>query len=156
MGSLSEIVEAFFKKDGWAYAPFEGQPVLWSAFGGQHGQWNCMALILEETDQFAFYSVCPLNASPEQLPAMAEFIARANSDLLIGNFELDWDTGEIRFKTSVDVEGNGLTVALVEAQVYANVSTMDRYLPGLMNVLYGKHSPSEAIALIEAADPTDA
>jgi hypothetical protein len=29
------------------------------------------------------------------------------------------------------------------------VQTMDRYLPGLMNVLYGGVSPAEAVAEIE-------
>jgi hypothetical protein len=152
MGTILETIEAFFKRDGWLCSPVEGQPVLWSSFAGENGQWSCVALGLEETDQFAFYSICPVNAQPDLLAATAEFIARANADMLIGNFELDWDTGEIRFKTSIDVEGSGLTVELVSAQVYANVSTMDRYLPGLMNVLYGKHSPAEAIALIETDD----
>jgi len=33
--------------------------------------------------------------------------------------------------------------------IYASVRTMDKYLPGLMDVIYGNASPAEAIASVE-------
>jgi len=33
-----------------------------------------------------------------------EFLTRANYGLNIGNFEMDFQDGEIRFKTAIDVE----------------------------------------------------
>ncbi|MEH2183881.1 hypothetical protein [Nostoc sp.] len=35
--------------------------------------------------------------------------------------------------------------------VYANVTMMDEYLPGMMSVIYGNVSPEEAIAKIEGS-----
>jgi hypothetical protein len=149
MSSIFETVEDFFKKDGWVYAPLQGQPVFWSNYSGQNGQWSCLALVLEETQQFAFFSMCPVKAPADRRADLAEFITRANCDLLIGSFEMDWEGGEIRYKTSLDVEGNGLTVALVEAQIYANVAALDRYLPGLLGVLSARLSPAEALRFVE-------
>jgi hypothetical protein len=68
---------------------------------------------------------------------------------LIGNFELDLVDGEIRFKTSNDVKNDRLSSALFQPLVYTNVVMMDRYLPGIMAVIYGGVSPENAIAQIE-------
>ena len=40
-------------------------------------------------------------------------------------------------------------MALVQQLVYANFLMMDRYLPGIMRVIYGGASPAEAIAEVE-------
>jgi hypothetical protein len=34
--------------------------------------------------------------------------------------------------------------------VYANVTMMDEYLPGIMSVIYGEVEPKDAIAQIES------
>jgi hypothetical protein len=149
MTELLEIIVDFLQEDGWPFTPVEGQTALRTAFQGENGQWTCYALALEEQRQFVFYSVCPVNASEEKRPAMAEFLTRANYGLFVGNFEMDWSDGEIRYKTGIDVEGDRLSQALVQQMVYANVVSMDRYLPGIMKVLYGHLSPAEAVAELE-------
>jgi hypothetical protein len=149
MGKILDTVISFLEQDGWPFTQFEGQPVLQLGFRGDNGQWNCYAQAREEQTQFLFYSVCPVNAPEERRLDVAEFLTRANYGLFIGNFELDLDDGEIRYKTSIDVEGDRLSVALVQQLVYANAFTMDRYLPGIMGVIYGDASPAEAIAGIE-------
>jgi hypothetical protein len=81
-------------------------------------------------------------------PAL-EYLARANFSLIIGNFEIDFDSGEVRFKTSIDVEGDELTYALFKPVVYANLFLTERYLPGLQAVLFEDIMPRAAITAIE-------
>lgn len=69
--------------------------------------------------------------------------------MTIGNFELDFNDGEIRYKTSIDVEGDALTHALTKRLVYTNVMMMDEYLPGIQAVIEAGVSPEEAIQAIE-------
>ena len=46
------------------------------------------------------------HARPEEMRVpMAEFLTRANYGLRIGNFEMDFEDGEVRYKSSVDFEG---------------------------------------------------
>ena len=80
---------------------------------------------------------------------VAEFITRANYGLKVGNFEMDMDDGEVRFKTSIDVEKDQLNRTQVSNLVYANVWTMDRYLPGIFSVIYGSENPRQAVNKIE-------
>jgi hypothetical protein len=155
MGLMFDTMIAFFADDDWPYDQLEEMPAIRTGFSGENGKWMCFAHVREELEQFVFYSVLPVNAPPPRRAAVAEFITRANSGMIIGNFEMDYNDGEVRYKTSVDVEGSELTLPLVRQLVYANVSTVDHYLPGLMSMLYTDITPAEAIAKIEGDDLID-
>ncbi len=99
--------------------------------------------------QAQFIAEFPAVIQPEQYPVMAEFLCRANSGLMLGNFELDYETGEVSYKTSVDVEGGELTTRMVKTQVEVNLSTMDKYAKGLIGILYQGRTPMQAIADVE-------
>ncbi|MEH2124219.1 YbjN domain-containing protein [Nostoc sp.] len=148
-GNIFEEIINFFQADNWPFVQLPGQPALQIPFQGENGKWNCYARARSEQNQFVFYSICPVNAPENKRLAVAEFITRANSGMMIGNFELDLTDGEISYKTSIDVEGDRLSFALIQRVVYANVTMMDEYLPGIMSVIYGNVSPEEAIAKIE-------
>lgn len=147
--SLMDTVVRFFREDNWPYEQMEGRPVLRSGFRGDNGNWRCYAQVREEQEQFIFYSVLDVYVPENRRAAMAEFLTRANYGLIIGNFEMDWNDGEIRYKTSIDVEGDQLSVPLVHRLVYVNVLMMDRYLPGIMQVAFGNVEPAAAIASVE-------
>ncbi len=69
--------------------------------------------------------------------------------MIIGNFELDFNTGEIRYKTSIDVTNNVINQETLHQLVYTNVLTMDQYLLGIKSVISGQLSPEAAISQIE-------
>jgi hypothetical protein len=62
---------------------------------------------------------------------------------------MDYEDGEVRFRTSLDIENHEVTHALVSNHVYPNVWMMDRYLPGLFAVVYSDKNPEEIINSIE-------
>ncbi|WP_049790798.1 hypothetical protein [Trichormus azollae] len=65
------------------------------------------------------------NALGNKKQVIAECITRANYGMIIGNFELDFNDGEIRYKTSIDAEGERLSFALIKQVVYANVTSIN-------------------------------
>jgi hypothetical protein len=146
---IFNAISHFFTEDDWQFQQVPGEPILRLKFQGQQGQWTCAARAIEEQHQFIFYSICPVKAPVDRHLAIAEFLTRANYGMAIGNFELDFADGEIRYKTSIDVEGDRLTSALIKRLVYANVTMMDEYLPGIKSVIEIDVSPEEAIAQIE-------
>jgi hypothetical protein len=96
-----------------------------------------------------FYSRAPINATAESRAPLREFFARANYGMVIGNFEMDVNDGEIRYKTSVDVEHIQLTVRFLKSMAYNTVVTLDRYIPSIGKVIYSDMTPAEAIAEAE-------
>ncbi|MBS1260941.1 MAG: hypothetical protein MAG453_00258 [Calditrichaeota bacterium] len=144
-GELYAQVRSFLSEDGWNPQPIPGTNVIETGFQGDNGAMFCRAHMLEEKRQVVFYSILP-NKTPEtRRVETMEFITRANYALGVGNFELDLDDGEVRFKTSIDVEGGTLSPTMLETLVYLNVLTMDRYLPGLNAVMFADTDPRAAL-----------
>lgn len=154
---VSEIAKQFFEQDDWAYVQLPNaraeSTVLQLAFQGDRGRWACLAHCNDPASQIVFYSLCPIQVPADRFTDMTKLLMRANDGLIIGNFELNFETGEIRYKTSLDVEGDRLSVALVKTLVYTNVQTLDTYLPGIISLLEKRCTPVEAIEQIEAEQP---
>lgn len=150
MADLLDIIKKFFTDNEWHFIELDEQLALQMATDGRNGKWNCYAQVDEDLYLFFFYSIFPTNVPEEKRDQVCEFITRANYGLKIGNFEMDYSDGEVRFKTSVDVENVELTPELISNQVYANMWTMDNYLPGIMSVIYGDISPDEAVEEVES------
>jgi hypothetical protein len=148
---LLEAVISFFKENHWQFVLVKEHSTLRLAFEGQHGRYDCYAQARETQQQLVFYSIYPIITPEDRRGVVAEFITRANYGMVLGNFELDYSDGEIRYKTSIDVEGDRLSSALIKQLVYINVSMMDEYLPGITAVLDGRSTPLEAIHSIEQA-----
>jgi hypothetical protein len=147
--SIFSAITNFFELDEWQFVKIPETSTLRLLFRGENGQWTCYAKAREQQQQFAFYSVCPINAPENKRLPIIEFITRANYGMIMGNFEFDFMTGEIRYKTSIDVEGDNLSFALIKQMVYANVMMMDEYLPGIMAVIEAEVEVKEAILRIE-------
>ena len=120
MDTLFAAILQFFPEEAWPGFRDDEHSVLQVKFQGQNGRWDCFAQAREEQRQFVFYSVCPVNAPVEKRPAVAELLTRANYGLVMGNLEMDFSDGEIRYKTSVDVDGDRLSMALIRQVVYAS------------------------------------
>lgn len=121
-------------------------------YTGKNGDLRCFATMRVDLEQFIFYATVPIKVPEESRGAMAEFLTRANYGLRIGNFELDYSDGEVRYKSSVDFEDAELTPALIRNVMYPSVQTVDRYLPGILRVTYGGATPLEAIHEIEGGE----
>lgn len=149
--TIFEAMVNFFTEDDWGYAKTKGEPSLRLLFEGKNGKWTCYAKAREKERQFLFYSICPLTVPKNKRKTLAEFITRANSGMVIGNFELNFDSGEICYKTSLEVERDFLSFSLLKSLVYPNVKMMDKYLPGIQSLISEKITPESAIQLIESS-----
>ena len=112
-------------------------------------EWGCLALADEQSEQAIFYSVVLETAPPEHRPEVMKFVTLANYGMQVGNFELDLEDGEVRFKTSVDVEGIELGEDMLRNMVELNILMMGLYYDGLIAVMRGGMTAEQAIAEIE-------
>jgi hypothetical protein len=112
-------------------------------------EWGCLALADEPSEQVIFYSVVLESTPAEHRPEVMKFVTLANYGMQVGNFELDLEDGEVRFKTSIDVEGVELGEGLLRNMVELNILMMGLYYDGLLAVMRGGMSAEEAIAEVE-------
>jgi hypothetical protein len=158
MPLLLDVVRDFFRAEAWPFSDLASEPALAAQYVGETGKWSCLAEVSEELQQCLFYSISPVRVPAAKQQSVAEYITRANEGLNIGNFEMSFETGEVLFKTSIDVLDTALDQTLVRNLAFANVITMDRFLPGLLSVIFGNASPREAVdaAATGAATAEDA
>lgn len=140
---------AYLEEDGWHAQRIDDKFAYRAYYYGKNGEIRCYAQIRVDLQQFIFYAVATFRVAEEMRPRVAEYITRANYGLRIGNFEMDYSDGEVRYKCGIDFEGETLTKNLIRYHVYPAVQTMDHYLPGLLKVAFGGMDPAEAIAEIE-------
>ncbi len=155
MGRIFDTAMGFFDQDEWNYEE-AGKDLLQTVFEGERDQrWFCVAQAREAEQQFLFFSIFPERVDEAHRTAAMEFITRANFGMLIGNFELDLDDGELRFKTAIDIEDSALSYELWRQVVYPNLATMDDYYAGLRAVSRGEALPIEALHAIENPPGSD-
>jgi hypothetical protein len=132
---LAELKRVFLD-NRWPFAEVRGAPVLVSDLSGVWGTWKFYAHVVDAHHVVLFYSICPLRVPEELRLEAANFLTRANHGLASGNFELDFEDGEIRYKTVVPVDGV-LSAAAVKRAVRTNGIAMETYLPGIGAVIAG-------------------
>jgi hypothetical protein len=115
-------------------------------FGEPHVPVSSALAAITENEQFVFYLIFGVSAAPDVRDEAARFITRANYGLTIGGFELDYDDGQLQFRSSVDFEGVGLSEKLIANVILPATSAVDRFAEGLMDVLAGRKDAEEAIA----------
>lgn len=149
MSTLFETLRQWFTDDEWPLEESGAQ--LQSAFGGNGGRWPVVATADEATGMIAVFSIVPFVAPEDRRAAAMEAVTRANFGLALGSFDLDLGSGAIQFRTSLDVQESteSLTDPVLRHLVYANVLTMDRYLPALRAVI---EDGAEAVAAIAAVE----
>jgi len=144
-----ETLGRFLAEDGWHPHRLETGHVYRMGFSGDNGYTTCYAQILMDLELLIFYVVGPIRVPEGKRQEAAEFITRANYGLRIGNFEMDYSDGEFRYKSSVSFEGTALDENLIQNAIYPAVQTMDRYLPGLLSLIYAGRPAAEVIHEIE-------
>jgi hypothetical protein len=153
MPRIFEAVFEYFQSESWKFAQIPDQPILRMGFSGQNGNWTCYAQTREEEEQFIFYSVLPNNAPEAKRAAISEFITRANYNLVVGNFEMDFSDGEIRYKTSMNLSNVEVSHPLLHGVIVPNIFTTERFFPGVMAVLFANASPEDAIIQVRNTPP---
>ena len=147
--TIMDVVLRFFREDQWNFQKIKDKPVVRAGFRGEHGTWVCFARVDEENRRFLFHSTMGLNIPVQYRAAVVEYLTRVNYGLPIGNFEMNLDTGDVRYKTSLEIPECPLDVSVVRALAYTNVRAMDRYFSGVMAVVHGGMSPEAALARAE-------
>ena len=151
MSAVMDAVKGFLAGEQWAYEEHPGGSALRLRFKGESGEW--VVLVQEvgsEGGKVVVYSMPANVVPPEARAAAGEAVARLNFGMILGNWELDYDSGELRYKTSADFRGEGISPGGIRHLVYTNVLMVDRYLPAMLAVAYGGRDPKQAVEAIDA------
>lgn len=121
--------------------------ILEMDYVGSEGEFKCQLLVRNKRREFICYALYPKAVPPSKLLALAELFILHNTD--IGNFELDWDSSQLRYRTSIDFHGSQFNPVLAIRQAFICADFMNQNLPVLGLVIEEDVPPADAIAQID-------
>lgn len=135
--TLLAAVMDYFEREGVQFAAIPDTSAVAVRIDGNNLSWDAYVVTKEQRRAVSFYSVAPQVVPPRRRAAAAEYIARANWGMPLGNLEMDYSDGEVRFKTSIVLADQPLTDELFGVLAEFNVVESDTYMPGLLAVIEG-------------------
>ncbi len=145
--SLYKTLLEFFDSGWFMSRNDEEQFVRVLCNGKKGGNWEGYAQA--DGDQiFIFYSVLPSKIEVTKRSAMVELLTRINYGLKLGNFEMDLNDGEIRYKTSLFLEDKNWGPEIIRSVVFPNLNMMGYYWASIEALVEGQ-SLEKALALID-------
>ena len=98
MATLHAAVTTAFNTMGWEYRTVSGREVIESWFEAHHTKILLIAQTHAEAGIVTVVSHSSFNIPTTHLRAGSELLMRTNKLLNLGNFELDWDNGQVMFR----------------------------------------------------------
>ncbi len=112
---------------------------------GKHAEWLSLIRIFEKTQRLVVYSLYPEHVPEARLGRLMELITRINYGLILGNFEMDLRDGEIRYKTSIDLESIDISPVMIRNLVFGNFFSVDLYFYAIQAAIHGEQSIDQLV-----------
>jgi hypothetical protein len=116
---------------------------------------SCDMLISIREDGFSVFALSPISGNPSDMEGMrriSEYLTRANYTLFIGNFEMNFENGDILYRTAVMTGGRIPSTSEIEWLVDMPTVMMDKFGNGLAQVVLMNADPKKAFDAVEDAD----
>lgn len=136
MPDIEAKVREFFKEDRWKFSEPK-EHILRAEVQGENTDCTLLFLCKEEQQQLIVVG-CKPSVIPEQFRLKAaELLTRANYIMNLGSYVMDFSDGELRFRTSLDVEDGELSLTMIRNITATTAIMFDQMFPCLMKLIYG-------------------
>jgi hypothetical protein len=144
---MLQTVISHLTKHGLRFGQAEIRPEVFTGVSTRKGSHFCFISVADEI--FRCFTSISCHAPAERRQAIAELLARINWKVMLGNFEMDFRDGEIRYRVAIDLRAGELTDGIVESALRTSLSTVDHFFPAITSVLWNDVPPEDAIAMVD-------
>ena len=149
---MENIVNSFkqiLKKLDWNYSYDEEKNIFTTNMQMKNAIGNITILIIIRELSYTIYAILSSHVESTFLHQVAEYLHRANYNLKNGNFELDYDSGEIRYKTYVNLDNINISESVIVDSFIIPIFMFERYGKNLMKLLITEGNPALLISEAE-------
>ena len=147
---MFDKVATYLDETGIPFAKNESGDTITFLARMHNSSFHCVLEIKEPMSFLVFYTTISSIVPENRRAAISELLTRINYNTLIGNFEMDFGDGEIRYKTSIDYEGTELSHKTLGNLISANLSIADDYFYTIVKGISTDLSPIEILDAKEA------
>ena len=142
----TKIIAKFFKKDDWRYEFDEKNSLFKSGVAVDSAVGNVRVFISAMDDKVVCVLVLPQQVPEDARVAVAELACRINYKLCFGQFEIDFDDGELRFRYAMPSEElTDSPMDKARALLYLPHAMLKLYSSAFLKVILGARTPQAAV-----------
>jgi len=131
MSALHASVLNAFKQMGWAYRKVEEDEVIEADFEAHHTKVSLHVQSFGASGIMTVVAGASFPVPTTHYLATAELLMRVNKELTVGNFELEWDGGQVLFRITNVFPPNRADERIISGLVHSAVAEVDRITPFL-------------------------
>ncbi len=145
---IRKAVEDYFETEGAKYMPFDERGVAHATYGVDVKFGHVEVFFHAYRDMLILHFIVPLKAGEDERAKVGEFLHRANYGLKVGNFDFDFNDGEISYRVAIYCGSDEFEPPRheqIDAALSIGLMMVDRYGDGLVKVMFGLAEPEDAI-----------
>ena len=149
---IRKAVEDYFETEGAKYMPFDKRGVARATYAVDVKFGHVDTFFHAYNDMLILHFIVPLKAGEDERAKVGEFLHRANYGLKVGNFDFDFNDGEISYRVAIYCGSDEFEPPRheqIEAALTIGLMMVDKYGDGLVKVMFGLAEPVDAIAAAE-------
>lgn len=135
---IFDRIKTVIEDNNWKYKFDEKKEHIQLGFNIE-GKVRNIRLLMDLSYDDSYMVVCafPLNADEQYYGHILRLINSINYKVKYGNFELDENDGEIRYRMTVDCEGITPSKEMIEKSIIIPITMIKRYGEYLIEVMMG-------------------
>lgn len=153
MAMMSDIVEAvrnYLDEDGWKYEYDEERRLIRAGVSLKSKLQSARLIVNFNESGYTVIAVPAIKADDASRMNVLEYISRANYGLRNGNFEMDLNDGEVRYKTYTNCKGmDTIPTDVIEDSIVIPPVMFNRYGDGMAALMMGFSDPVTEIKKAE-------
>lgn len=133
---MFERFKGYLKAVELSYSIVENETIITFSYTSK-GNYQCIIDVNDEAKIVIIYTILGSLVELEKRNRIAQLLTRINFGIRIGNFEMDYDDGQIRYKTSIDYDGiKNFDDSLLENLIMYNLVKTDEYYQAIEEGLH--------------------
>lgn len=144
---IADFVHNFLEEDDWNFY-FDEQEGVFRFDVGIESRLNGISFNIHiALGGILILASSPVASNPDDevmMARMAEYLTRINYDIAMGNFEMDYDDGEIRYRFFVDTDGGLPSDGVIKDGIVTAISLYKKIDEGLLGIVFTDMSAKQA------------
>lgn len=142
---IADAVISCITENGWTNYVFDRTRGIIKLKFRVEGSIDHIRLLLDLHEHFYLaYGCIEMNVNEAYRREAALYLTWVNYRINFGNFEMDMQDGEIRYKYPVDCDNIEPSFEIIDRSIGIPVGMFSRYGDGLLKVMFGMASAEEA------------
>ena len=147
--AIKEAIEQYLTNDEWNYEFDEEREIIRCGINLRNRLKECRIIVDIDETKYLSIALISLNCDEELRVELSKLLTMINYGLLIGNFEMDFSDGEVRYKIATNCKDCIPSQSIIEDSMMIPAVMFEQFGDAILDVMFGYKTAEEAYASTE-------